>query len=83
MAAQSFIRWAKLGVWKRLPAMAQDRGVQLGMIFLDSSHVRAHRTAAGALKRGAMEPDVLRVRLLVDLVVPLSALPTSLRGIGL
>ena len=49
--------------------MAQARGVQLGMTFLDGSNVRAHQQAAGAAKKGAMEPDVLRVRLLVDLVV--------------
>ena len=34
MAAQTFIRWSRLGVWERLLAMAQDRGVALGMAGL-------------------------------------------------
>jgi hypothetical protein len=62
--------------------MAQERGVQLGMAFLDGSNIRAHRPAAGVPKRGATEADVLRVRRLADLVVALSAVRTSLRGIG-
>src|SRR4051812_16534244 len=32
-AAQTFIRWAHLGVWERLLLLAQERGVQLGMTF--------------------------------------------------
>ena len=32
-AAQTFIRWARLGVWERLLLLAQARGVQLGMTF--------------------------------------------------
>src|SRR5829696_3302266 len=34
-AAQTFIRWAHLGVWERLLRLAQARGVQRGMTFLD------------------------------------------------
>jgi hypothetical protein len=48
--------------------MAQERGVQLGMTFLDGTNIRAHQKAAGAAKKGAAEPDVLRVKLLADLV---------------
>jgi hypothetical protein len=62
--------------------MAQERGVQLGMTFLDGTNIRAHQKAAGAAQKGAAEPDALRVKLLADLVAALSALPTSLRGIG-
>jgi transposase len=51
MAAQSFIRWSRLGVWERLLAMAQERGVGLGMAFLDGTSVRAHHKAAEATKR--------------------------------
>jgi hypothetical protein len=83
MAAQTFIRWSRLSVWERLLAMAQDQSVQLGMTFLDGSNIRAHHKAAGAAEKGATEPAVLRVKLLADLVAALSALPTSLRGIGL
>ncbi len=47
-----FIRWAHLGVWERLLLLAQERGVQLGMAFLDGTSIRAHHKAAGAEKRG-------------------------------
>jgi hypothetical protein len=55
--------------WERLLTMAQERGVQLGMTFLDGSNIRAHQKAAGAAQKRAAEPDALRVRQLVDLVV--------------
>jgi hypothetical protein len=48
MAAQIFIRWARLGVWDRLLAMAKQRGVELGMAFLDGTSIRARAKAAGA-----------------------------------
>jgi transposase len=48
MAAQTFIRWSRLGVWERLLAMAQERGVALGMSFLGGTAIRAHQKAAGA-----------------------------------
>jgi transposase len=52
MAAQIFIRWSRLGVWERLLVLAQERGVQLGMAFLDGTSVRAHQKAAGAAGKG-------------------------------
>ncbi len=48
MAAQTFIRWACLGVWGRLLALVQERGLQHGMTFLDAAFIRAHPRAAGA-----------------------------------
>jgi hypothetical protein len=36
------------GVWERLLAMAQKRGIALGMAFLDGTAIRAHQKAAGA-----------------------------------
>src|SRR5436190_11904593 len=53
-AAQTFIRWAHLGVWERLLLLAQERGVQLGMTFLDGTSIRAHQKAAGAARKGAL-----------------------------
>src|SRR5437763_16456097 len=38
-AAQTFIRWAHLGVWERLLLLALQRGVQLGMTCLDVTGV--------------------------------------------
>src|SRR4051794_35841870 len=54
-AAQTFIRWARLGVWERLVLLAQDRGVQLGMTFLDGTSIRAHQKAAGAARKGGLK----------------------------
>ena len=54
-AAQTFIRWARLGVWERLLLLAQERGVQLGMTFLDGTSIRAHQKAAGAARKGGLQ----------------------------
>ena len=54
-AAQTFIRWAHLGVWERLLLLAHERGVQLGMTFLDGTSIRAHQKAAGAARKGALQ----------------------------
>ena len=61
-AARTFIRWARLGAWERLLALAQARGVQLGRAFLDGTSVRAHAEAAGASKRGDLAEAALRRR---------------------
>ena len=50
-----FIRWARLGVWERLLLLAQERGVPLGMTFLDGTSIRAHQKAAGAARKGALQ----------------------------
>jgi transposase len=52
MAAQTFIRWSRHGVWERLLEQAQQRdGIKLGMAFLDGTIIRAHQKAAGAAKK--------------------------------
>src|SRR3954447_16375242 len=61
-AAQTFIRWAHLGVWERRLLLAQARGVQLGMTFLDGTSIRAHHKAAGAEKRGPTARRAMSVR---------------------
>ena len=61
-AAQTFIRWARLGVWERLLRMAQERGVQLGMTFLDGTSIRAHQKAAGAARKGALQQNGTSVK---------------------
>jgi transposase len=61
-AAQTFIRWAHLGVWERLLLLAQEREVQLGMTFLDGTSIRAHHKAAGAEKRGPAASSAMRVK---------------------
>ena len=49
-AAQTFIRWAKQGVWERLLESVRRRGIALGMTFIDGTTIRAHQKAAGAKK---------------------------------
>src|ERR671912_2631011 len=68
MAAQIFIRWARLGVWERLLSLVQERGVQLGMTFLDGTNVRAQQKAAGAARKGALQQSATSVRRLAALV---------------
>src|SRR5215216_4761936 len=52
MAAQTFNRWSRHGVWERLLHRTQQReGVKRGMAFLDGTTIRAHQKAAGAAKK--------------------------------
>ena len=75
MAAQTFIRWARLGVWERLLELAQERGVALGMVFLDGSSIRAHAKAAGASKKGDLAYSAMCVRRLAALVAAMAPRP--------
>jgi transposase len=61
-AAQLAIRWSQLGAWERLLGLAQARGVDLGMVFLDGTSIRAHPKAAGAPKKGAAQNDAIGAR---------------------
>ena len=72
MAAQTFIRWARLGVWERLLNLVQERGVQLGMTFLDGTNIRAHQKAAGAARKGALKLNETIVKRLAGLVAALA-----------
>jgi transposase len=67
-AAQVFIRWARAGVWERLLSLVQERGVQLGMVFLDGTSVRAHQKAAGAARRGDLKGSETIAKRLAALV---------------
>jgi transposase len=72
MAAQTFIRWSRLGVWERLLALVQERGVQLGMTFLDGTNIRAHQKAAGAAKKRTLRRSGTHVRRLAALVAAMA-----------
>ena len=61
-AAQTFSRWGHLGVWERLLSPARERGVALGMAFLDGTSIRAHQKAAGAARRGGRRRSGTRAR---------------------
>ena len=72
-AAQTFIRWARLGVWERLLGLAQEKGVQRGMTFLDGTSIRAHQKAAGARRKGGLQRSETHVKRLGDLVGAMAA----------
>ena len=55
-------RGSRLGVWERLLAMAQARGVELGLAFVDGTSIRAHQKAAGATKKAPLRRNGVLVR---------------------
>ena len=75
MAAQTFIRWSRLGVWEHLLAKVQERGVELGMAFLDGTSIRAHQKAAGAAKGVPHRRDGALVRRLAALAAAMAPRP--------
>ena len=75
MAAQTFIRWARLGVWEKLLALVQDKGLKLGMTFLDGTNIRAHQKAAGAPRKGDLPRSEMAVKRLAALVAALEPRP--------
>jgi len=62
-AAQTFIRWSRLGAWERLLLLVQKDRVKLGMTFLDGTNIRAHQKAAGAAQKGTPQNNATSVRL--------------------
>ena len=74
-AAQIFIRWARAGVWERLLNRVQECGIQLGMVFLDGTSVRAHQKAAGARRKGALKLNETIVKHLAALVAAMALRP--------
>jgi len=74
-AAQLFIRWARAGVWERLLNLVQDCGIQLGMVFLDGTSVRAHSKAAGARRKGALKLSEMIVKHWAALVAAMAPRP--------
>jgi transposase len=74
-AAQIFIRWAKAGVWERLLTLVQERGITLGMVFLDGTSVRAHQKAAGARRKGDLKLSEMIVKHLAARVAAMAPRP--------
>ncbi len=74
-AAQIFIRWARAGVWERLLTLVQERGITLGMVFLDGTSVRAHQKAAGARRKGDLKLSEMIVKPLAALVAAMAPRP--------
>lgn len=47
-----FVRWSRLGVFDRIFAALAGRAGEPECIMIDSTHLKAHRTAASLLKKG-------------------------------
>jgi putative transposase len=47
-----FVRWSRLGVFDRIFAALAGRAGESDCIMIDSTHLKAHRTAASLLKKG-------------------------------
>ncbi len=75
MAAQTFIRWSRLGVWERLLGMAQARSIKLGMAFLDGTSIRAHQKAAGAAAKAPLRRHAVVGRRLAALGAAMAPRP--------
>ena len=56
-----FARWAERGVWERLFRVLAARGRSGDVQMIDSTHVKAHRSAGGG-KRGARRQTIGRSR---------------------
>ena len=74
-AAQIFRRWAQAGVWERLLELVQERGVRLGMVFLDGPNIRAQQKAAGARLEGGLGQSETHARRLAALVAAMGPRP--------
>ncbi len=48
-----FIRWSRLGVFNKIFAALAARGGKPDQLMIDATHLKAHRTAASLLKKGA------------------------------
>lgn len=47
-----FIRWSRMGVFDRIFAALAAAGGPPGRLMIDSTHLKAHRTAASLLQKG-------------------------------
>lgn len=56
-----FIRWSRMGVFNRIFAELVEQNGSTTRSMIDSTHLKAHRTAASLLKKGAF-PDVSDVQ---------------------
>ena len=55
-----FIRWAKRGVWENMFRALVDRGRATATQMIDSTHVKAHRSASGGKGGNKIRPLVGR-----------------------
>ena len=49
-----FVRWSRMGVFDRIFAALAGEAGEPDCLIIDSTHLKAHRTAASLLKRGRL-----------------------------
>ena len=49
-----FIRWSRLGVFNKIFTELANKTSFDGSLMIDSTHLKAHRTAASLLKKGIL-----------------------------
>ena len=47
-----FIRWSRMGIFNKIFSSLAAEGGKPGTLVIDSTHLKAHRTAASLLKKG-------------------------------
>lgn len=47
-----FVRWSRMGIFERIFAALAAHGGPPALLLLDSTHLKAHRTAASLRKKG-------------------------------
>lgn len=57
-----FLRWSRIGVFDRIFAALAGEGSQPERIMIDSTHLKAHRTAASLLKKGDVPRPIGRTK---------------------
>ncbi|PII39767.1 transposase IS5 [Sinorhizobium meliloti CCBAU 01290] len=60
--ATRFLRWSRIGVFDRIFAALAGEGSQPERIMIDSTHLKAHRTAASLLKKGDVPRPIGRTK---------------------
>lgn len=55
-----FVRWAERGVWEQLFRALAARGRSTETQMIDSTHIKAHRSASGAKRGSTSRPSAAR-----------------------
>jgi hypothetical protein len=53
---KTIVRWSRMGIFDRIFANLAAESGPPARVMIDSSHLKAHRTAASLLKRGGIHP---------------------------
>ena len=57
-----FVRWSRLGVFNKIFAELTRKAAKPRQLMIDATHLKAHRTAASLLKKGAVSRRIGRTK---------------------